>query len=163
MRTPPRSHVGAYLLSREAERKRAQLHREAKETRSEQYTLFYHIEGQCFRYCETQEELDLEQERLYINWFRQLLIEELKRPRNLKRVRQPAPSLQAPQPAIIEIPRNEDKSVLYRYEASTLIKAPRCLLASTAYIRTIKAFRLLLGLPECTPLLQQERAESNPS
>ena len=102
MRTPQRSHVGAntsdaahhepYLLSREAERKRAQLHREAEEKCSEPWEIYFQKECQCFRYCETQEELDLERERLYINWFRQLLIEELKRPRNLKRVRQPAPS-----------------------------------------------------------------------
>ena len=58
MRTSPRSHAGvnkvdaadheSYQLNGEAERKRAQLHREAKDTRNEQYLLYWNAEAVVF-------------------------------------------------------------------------------------------------------------------
>ena len=70
MRTSPRSHVGVnkletanqefYELNREAECKRAQLHREAKDNSSDQYQLYWNKESVVFGYCETDKEIDKE-------------------------------------------------------------------------------------------------------
>ena len=74
-----------------------------------------------------------------------------------------APEPQQAPPQAIEIPKNKDEFVHLLRGLGLPSRPPAVYCPGTTYIRDTKASRRLLGLPERTPPLQQERAASNPS